>query len=70
MFIEYQLAAQKAVPGKFVAIAAYGDDGPWYLPTAAAYPQGGYEVSVAFCEPGIDRLLTETSRSLIDSPRY
>ncbi|MFV1994265.1 MAG: hypothetical protein ACC661_02420 [Verrucomicrobiales bacterium] len=65
VFVEYQLAAQRAAPTKFVAIAAYGDDGPWYIPTAAAYPQGGYEVSVAFCEPGIDRLLSDANRSLI-----
>lgn len=67
VFIEYQLATQKAASGKFVAIAAYGDGGPWYIPTAKAYPQGGYEVSVAFCEPGIDQLFTEASRSLVKS---
>ncbi|MCB1204445.1 MAG: hypothetical protein KDN18_09310, partial [Verrucomicrobiae bacterium] len=67
VFVEYQLAAQQAAPGKFVAVAAYGDDGPWYLPTSEAYPQGGYEVSVAFCEPGVDRLLRESQRSLLES---
>lgn len=67
VFIEYQLAAQKAAPGRTIAIAAYGDDGPWYIPTAPSYPQGGYEVSVAFCEPEIDRLLTEANRSLLQS---
>ena len=66
VFIEYQLAAQKAAPEKFVATAAYGDDGPWYIPNAEAYPQGGYEVSVAFCEPGIDGSLTKANRSLIE----
>ena len=65
VFVEYQLAAQKAAPGKFVAIAAYGDDGPWYIPTKAAYPQGGYEVSVAFCEPGIDAQLSQHIRGLL-----
>lgn len=67
VFVEYQLAAQQAAPGKFVAVAAYGDDGPWYLPTSEAYPQGGYEVSVAFCESGVDRLLREAQRSLLES---
>jgi len=66
VFIEYQLAAQKAAPKKFVSIAAYGDDGPWYIPNAAAYPQGGYEVSVAFCEPEIDKLLTKASKDLVE----
>ncbi len=63
VFVEYQLAAQQAAPGRFVAVAAYGDDGPWYIPTAEAYPQAGYEVRVAFCEPDIDRLLTESIES-------
>jgi hypothetical protein len=47
-FLEYQLRAQKLAPDRFVAVAAYGDGGPWYIPTKDAYPQGGYEVSVAF----------------------
>lgn len=53
-FIEYQLLAQKLGDDKFVATAAYGDGGPWYIPTKDAYPQGGYEVTVAFCEPTVD----------------
>ncbi len=32
-FIEYQLRAQQFATGKFVATAAYGDGGPWYIPT-------------------------------------
>lgn len=47
-FVEYQLRFQKEHPERFVFTAGYGDGGPWYLPTAAAYPQGGYEVSVAW----------------------
>ena len=48
--------------GRFVACAAYGDGGPWYLPTKEAYPQGGYEVSVAWCDAGVDDVLTQTQR--------
>jgi hypothetical protein len=58
-FVQYQLRAQAAAPQRFIATAAYGDGGPWYIPTAADYPHGGYEVSVAFSEPGIDDLLTQ-----------
>ena len=29
--MEYQLAAKAARPHSFVAVAAYGDYGPWYL---------------------------------------
>ncbi|MCA9039665.1 MAG: hypothetical protein KDA65_04885, partial [Planctomycetaceae bacterium] len=56
-FLEYQLRAQKIGNGKFIATAAYGDGGPWYIPVKEAYPQGGYEVSVAFCEPTMDDML-------------
>ncbi|MBM4001012.1 MAG: hypothetical protein FJ297_15975 [Planctomycetes bacterium] len=56
-FIEYQLHAQASARDRFVAVAAYGDGGPWYIPTAESYPQGGYEVSVAFCDPPIDGIL-------------
>ncbi len=53
-FIEYQLRAQELHPKRFVATAAYGDGGSWYIPTKEAHPNGGYEVSVAFSEPKID----------------
>lgn len=56
-FIEYQLHAQKRRHDGFVCTAAYGDDGPFYLPPAVAYPQGGYEVSVAFTAPSGEELL-------------
>jgi len=58
-FVEYQLAAQEMFPGDFLATAAYGDGGSWYIPTAAEYPHGGYEVSVAFSDPQIDATLRE-----------
>ena len=58
-FLEYQLRAQDLGKGKFIATAAYGDGGPWYIPIAEAYPQGGYEVSVAFCEPTMDATMME-----------
>ncbi len=66
-FVEYQLRAQEAAPGRFVATAAYGDGGPWYIPIKEAYPQGGYEVSVAFCNPGVDDVLTDGVKSLLRS---
>jgi hypothetical protein len=53
-FIEYQLHAQKEAADRFVACAAYGDGGPWYIPTREAFPQGGYEVSVAWCGPSVE----------------
>src|SRR5690606_11749987 len=64
-FIEYQLRAQASSPGRFVACAAYGDGGPWYIPAADAYPQGGYAVSVAWCAPEMDPLLSGGIQSLL-----
>ncbi len=64
-FIEYQLRAQGKAPDRFVAMAAYGDGGPWYIPTKEEYPTGGYECSVAFCSPEIDDLLSEGMDTLL-----
>ncbi len=64
-FIEYQLRAQAAAPDRFVACAAYGDGGPFYIPTADAYPQGGYAVSVAWCDAAIDQILSGGIKRLL-----
>ena len=64
-FVEYQLRAQAAVTNRFVACAAYGDGGPWYIPTADAYPQGGYAVSVAWCDRAIDQMLSGGIQDLL-----
>ena len=64
-FVQYQLRAQEIGQGRFVATAAYGDGGPWYIPVKEEYPAGGYEVSVAFCEPEVDGLLTAGIRQLL-----
>lgn len=64
-FVEYQLRAQKMQPGRFVATAAYGDGGAWYIPTQDAFPQGGYEVTVANCAPETDDRMTSGIRQLL-----
>lgn len=66
-FVEYQLRAQRTNPRLFVATAAYGDGGPWYIPVKEEYPKGGYEVSVANCAPAVDDLLTRGMRELLVS---
>lgn len=66
-FVEYQLRAQKMASDRFVACAAYGDGGPWYIPTKDAYPQGGYAVSVAWCDPAIDGILTDGIGQLLQN---
>lgn len=64
-FVEYQLRAQQLDAGRFVATAAYGDGGPWYIPVKEAYPQGGYEVSVANCSDEVDGILMKGIRELL-----
>jgi hypothetical protein len=52
-FVEYQLFSQRAAPpGTFVAVAAYGDCGMWYIGDNQAYTdRGGYEQTWSFVEP-------------------
>ncbi len=64
-FVEYQLRAQQLQPSCFVATAAYGDGGTWYVPVKEEYPKGGYEPSVAFSDPAIDDLLTQGMREIL-----
>jgi len=64
-FIQYQLRAQQIQSSCFVATAAYGDGGPWYIPVKEEYTKGGYEVSVAFCDSEIDSLLTTGMREVL-----
>jgi len=64
-FIEYQLRAQAVAPKRFVACAAYGDGGPWYIPVKEAYPQGGYAVGVAWCSEEMDPLMSKGIQTLL-----
>ena len=68
-FIEYQLEAtrqvQAADAGRTLAIAAYGDGGPWYIPIARAYGEGGYEPSVSFVSPESQPLYQEAIASVV-----
>jgi len=65
MFIEYQLRARALRRDGRVAVAAYGDDGLWYVPTKAEYPMGGYEVSAAFCGDDVDAIMTAAIEKLL-----
>lgn len=66
LFVEYQLTAQALAPDKFVAMAAYGDDGPGYIGTRVAYPQGGYETSiVSRTAPEVEDVLFDAIRTLL-----
>jgi hypothetical protein len=67
LFVEYQLAAQKMAPDKFVAMAAYGDYAPGYVCTDIAYTQGGYESSdrASRVKPGVEKVLMDAMRELL-----
>lgn len=69
-FVEYQLAAKALRPESFVAVAAYGDYAPWYIGTAIAYEQGGYETSPSASNvaPEVEGVLMSTMRTLLQSP--
>ena len=65
-FVEYQLNAQRVRPGSFLATAAYGDGGPWYIPLTRSFAEGGYEPSVALVgretEPGYQKAIDDLLR--------
>jgi hypothetical protein len=66
-FVEYQLKAQQLKKDSFVCVAGYGDGGPGYIPTDAAYLEGGYEPTVALLAPSEEQL-TRTMAKLLDAP--
>jgi hypothetical protein len=64
-FVEYQLFAQEQRPDKAVCVAGYGDGGPGYIPTAAAYLEGGYEPTVALAGPDSEAILQKAIHKLL-----
>jgi hypothetical protein len=69
LFVEYQLQAKAERPDLFVAMAAYGDYGPWYIGTAIAYEQGGYETTppASNVGPGAEAELVRAIRKLLQN---
>lgn len=67
LFVEYQLAAKKMRPDLYVAMAAYGDLGFGYIPTAKAFPQEGYEVEVAKVTPEAEIVLLNAISKLLNA---
>ena len=67
LFVEYQLAAKAMRPDRFVAMAAYGDYAPWYIGTAVAYEQGGYETGpdASNVAPEVEPVLMTAIRKLL-----
>ena len=67
MLVEYQLAAQKMRPDRFVCLAAYGDYGPGYVCLERHYSEGGYEASqrASRVAPTVQSVLLPTLESLL-----
>lgn len=67
LFVEYQLAAKAERPGRFTAMAAYGDYGPWYIGTERAYTEGGYETEPRSSNvaPEVENILLGAIRTLL-----
>lgn len=70
LFVEYQLAAKAMRTDLFVAMAAYGDYAPWYIGTAIAYEQGGYETSpgASNVAPEVEAVLMTAINKLLGKP--
>jgi len=69
LFVEYQLAAKKMRPDLQVALAAYGDYGPGYIGTTAAYPEGGYETGPTSSNvaPEVEPVLMDAMQRLLQA---
>jgi hypothetical protein len=68
LFVEYQLAAKAMRPDLHVMMAAYGNYGPGYIGTAAAYPEGGYETGPTSSNvaPEVEQVLTTAMQQLLE----
>lgn len=66
LMVEFQLAAKALRPDLFIAMAAYGDYGPEYICTDAAYTEGGYESSGASgVSPGSEKVIMDAIKKLL-----
>ena len=68
LFCEIGLAIKRDSPLPWTAVAGYTDGSAGYIPTRAAYPQGGYEVdSACRVNPEAGEMVEETSIRLLRS---
>lgn len=69
LFVEYQLAFDEMRPDLDVVVAAYGDSGPFYIPTRDAYHRGGYGVGVeSRVSPEAEDVLVSAVGDLLEVP--
>ncbi len=67
LFVEYQLAAKAMRPDLTVAMAAYGDYGPFYIGTKQAYEQGGYEINSSPVTADAEDILLKAIKTLLEA---
>jgi hypothetical protein len=66
-FVQFQLAAQAALPDLFVAVAGYGECAMWYIGEDRIYTdRGGYEQSWSFVAPCEELMRTAIAELLSD----
>jgi hypothetical protein len=65
LFVEYQLAAKAMRPDLFVTMAAYGDCGTGYIPTAIGFKEGGYEPGASRLTPDAENVLMGAMKKLL-----
>jgi hypothetical protein len=66
LFCEIGMAIKKASPFAWTAVAGYTDGSAGYVPTRAAYPEGGYEVERACrVNPEAGEMIEATSGRLL-----
>ena len=67
VFVEYALNIDKAPGYAEIATMAYTNGNIGYVPNAAAYPQGGYEVENAIIFYGDTMLTPQSEQMIVDS---
>ncbi len=65
LFVEYQLAAKSFNADLSVHLAAYGDYGPFYIGTAKAYEEGGYEIITSPVTADAEKQVMATIETLL-----
>jgi len=73
VFIETAFEIENNSPFELTVIAGFGENNIGYLPTKAAFNEGGYEVGPgkwSFLEPGTDQLLAREAMRLLKELYY
>jgi len=65
VFVEYQLRIQERSPFAHTLVLAYTNGNIGYLPTAGAFPEGGYEVDTAIKYYGTTMLTPESEEIVV-----